>query len=94
MTIRVELDPETEARLKAEAHAKGLPLEKVVEQLLSEALTSRTSATGRMSVEEFQRMLDAMAAGSERLPDLPTASFTRESFYKDRPNGGDAVPPR
>ena len=31
MTIRVELNPETEARLKAEARAKGLPLEKVAE---------------------------------------------------------------
>ena len=30
MTIRVELNPETEARLKAEARAKGLAIEKVV----------------------------------------------------------------
>ena len=33
MTIRVELNPETEERLRAEARAKGLPLEKVAEQL-------------------------------------------------------------
>jgi hypothetical protein len=29
-------------------------------------------------------MLNALSAGSERLPNLPTESFTRESFYEDR----------
>ena len=94
MTIRVELNPETEARLKVEARAKGLPLEKVAEQLLKEALTKSTLSRGQMSVEEFHRMLDAMAEGSERLPDLPTESFSRESFYEDRLDGRDVVPRR
>jgi hypothetical protein len=94
MTIRVELNAESEARLKAEARAKGLPLEKVAEQLLKEALAGRTLSRGQMSVEEFHRMLDAMAKGSERLPDLPTESFSRASFYEDRLDGGDAVPRR
>lgn len=94
MTIRVDLSPETEARLKAEARAKGLPLEKVAEQLLHQALAEHTSPQGQMSVEEFHRMLDAMAEGSERLPDLPTEGFSRESFYEERLNGRDAVPRR
>lgn len=92
MAIRVELNPETEARLKAEARAKGLPLEKVAEQLLNQALTERTLSHGHMGVEEFHRMLAAMAEGSERLPDLPTESFTRASFYEDRLDGRNAVP--
>jgi hypothetical protein len=94
MSIRVELNPETEERLKAEARAKGLPVEKVAERLLNEALTGHSLSQGRMSVEESHRMLDAMAEGSEKLPDLPTESFSRESFYEDRLNGGDAVPRR
>ena len=94
MTIRVELSPETEARLKAEARAKGLPLEKVAEQLLREALIGSSFSQGQMSVEEFHQMLAAMAEGSERLPDLATESFSRESFYEDRLNGTDAVPRR
>jgi hypothetical protein len=94
MTIKVELNPETEARLKAEARAQGLPLEKLAEQLLKEALTPRPSSQGPMSVEEFHRMLHAIAEGSEKLPDLPTESFSRESFYEDRLNGGDALPHR
>ncbi len=94
MTIRVELNPETEARLKAEARAKSLPVETVAEQLLREALTGRAGSHGWLGVEESHRMLDAMAEGSEKLPDLPTESFSRESFYEDRLNGGDAVPRR
>ena len=47
-----------------------------------------------MSVDEFHRMLAAIAEGSERLPDLPTESFSRESFYEDRLDGRDAVPRR
>ncbi|MFZ0522285.1 MAG: hypothetical protein WAL95_14765 [Candidatus Acidiferrales bacterium] len=83
MTIRIELSPETEARLIAEARTKGLPLEKAAEQLLSDALTGRSSSRGLMTVEKFHRMLEAMAEGSEGLPDLPTASFSRASFYSD-----------
>ena len=94
MTIRVELNPEAEARLIAEARAKGLPLEKAAKQLLNEALNGLSLSRSRISVEEFHRMLAAMAEGSERLPDLPTESFSRESFYEDRLNGGDAVPRR
>ena len=94
MTIRVDLSPETEARLVAEARAQGLPLEKVAERLLKEALTGHSPSRGQMSVEEFHRMLTAIAEGSERLPDLPTESFSRESFYEDRLDGRDAVPRR
>jgi hypothetical protein len=94
MTIRVELSAETEARLKEEARAKGLPLEKVAEQLLKEVLTGRSSSRSQMSIEEFHRMLAAMAEGSEHLPDLPTESFSRESFYEDRLDGRDALPRR
>jgi hypothetical protein len=94
VTIKVQLNAETEARLKAEARAQGLPLETVAEQLLKEALARRSLSNGQMSVEEFHRMLEVMAAGSEKLPELPTESFSRESFYEDRLDGRDAVPRR
>lgn len=84
MTLQVKLNPETEARLAAEARAQGLSLEKAAERLLQEALSSRTGPQGNLTVEEFHAMLGALAAGSEQLPDLPTQSFTRESFYEDR----------
>lgn len=92
MTIRVDLSPETEARLVAKARAQGLPLEEVAGRLLQEALAERPLSRSRMSVAEFHRMLDAMAEGSEKLPDLPTEIFSRQSFYEDRLDGRDAVP--
>ena len=94
MTIQLKLNSETEARLIAEARSKGLAPETVAEQLLQEALSAHPSAQGRMSVEEFHQMLHGMAQYSERLPDLPTESFTRESFYEDPQDGGDDLPRR
>jgi hypothetical protein len=84
MTIQVELNPEAQARLAAVAQAQGVPLEKVAERLLNEALASRFVPQGNLSVEEFRTMLDAMAEGSEKLPALATETFTRECFYEDR----------
>jgi hypothetical protein len=84
MTINVELNPEIEARLAAEARARGVPLEKAAESLLQEALDSRSTTQERLSVEEFHAMLEALAKGSETLPNLATESFTRESYYEDR----------
>jgi hypothetical protein len=84
MTIHVELKPEIAAQLAAEASAQGLPLEKVAERLLQEALASRSVLQGTLSVEKFHAMLKSLASGSEALPNLPTETFTRESFYEDR----------
>ena len=94
MTIRFELSPEMEATLIAEARAQGLPLEKVAEQLLREALKERSPVRDQLSVQDFHRMLSAMKEGSEGLPDLPTESFSRETFYEDRLDGGNAIPGR
>jgi hypothetical protein len=91
MTIQVKLNPDTEARLIAEARAKGVPPETIAEQLLQEALTGRSLSRGQLSAEEFHRMLDKMAEGSEKLPELPTESFSRESFYEDRLDGRGAL---
>lgn len=84
MTIQVELNPEIEAQLVAEARVRGIPLEKVAERLLQEALATRFAPQGNLTSEGFHAMLDALSAGSEGLPNLPTESFTRESFYEDR----------
>jgi hypothetical protein len=84
MTIQVELNPEIEAQLVAEARVRGIPLEKVAERLLQEALTSLSVPQGNLTLEGFHTMLNALSAGSEGLPNLPTESFTRESFYEDR----------
>jgi hypothetical protein len=84
MTIQVEISPEVEAQLVAEARAQGIPPEKVAERLLQEALATRPIPQGNLTVEELHAMLNAIAEGSDKLPRVPTSAFTRESFYEDR----------
>lgn len=84
MTIQVELSPETEARLAAAAQARGIAPEKYAGTLLQDVLASSAAGSGKLTVEEFHSMLHALAEGSERLPNIPTEAFTRESFYEDR----------
>ena len=84
MMIEVELTPESEARLAAEAQARGMALEKYAGSLRQEVLAAPIRRSGPMTVEKFHAMLEALARGSERLPNLPTETFSRESFYEDR----------
>jgi hypothetical protein len=84
MTIQVELSPEAEARLTAEAQAHGIPTEEYASRLLQLRLTAPPAPSGKMTVEEFHQMLEEIAVGSEKLPNPSTSSFTRESFYEDR----------
>jgi hypothetical protein len=94
VTIKVDLNPETEARLVAQARSQGVPLEQLAERLLQEALKAGSLPSGTLTVEEFRQMLDGIAEKSDELPNLPTESFSRESFYEDRLNGRDSVPRR
>jgi len=55
----------------------------VAERFLKEPLTAIPAASGRLSVEEFHQMLDAISEGSENLPELRTETFSRKSFYSD-----------
>ena len=84
MTIQVELNPELEARLAAKARAQGMPLERAAARILEEAMAFQFTASRDFTVGDFHALLASMAEGSERLPNLPTESFTRESFYQDR----------
>ena len=44
----------------------------------------------QLRIQQFHHMLYTLARGAERLPNLPTESFTRESFYEDRSITNDA----
>ena len=84
MTIQIELNPEMMERLAAEAEAQGIGLEEYAERLLREAIATHSEPQGQLSVAELHAMLDGIAEGSEKLPRVSTAAFTRESFYEDR----------
>ena len=81
--IQIELRPEVEARLAAEAQARGVEMRAYVESLLEQAVATGTVSPRQRTRKEMEAFFEAMAANSEKIPQLPDAAFTRESFYQD-----------
>lgn len=84
MTIQVELSPETEARLAAEAVAHGMALEVYVSEILQERAPNYATGTGKLTAEDVDEMTRELTRGSENLPVLPPEVNNRESYYEDR----------
>jgi hypothetical protein len=82
MPILVELSPEKEARLTAEALLRGIAPEQYAGKLLDDALSPPSK--GKLTREDLRAMLKEVGEGWENRPKLPTSAFTRESFYQDR----------
>lgn len=80
MQITIEVPDE----LAQMAKARGLTPERYVAALIEDAARSAPQPLHlkepRMSAQEF---VHAMAANSDRIPQLPDEAFTRESFYQD-----------
>ncbi len=81
MAIQVELNPEMEARLAAEAQSCGMALEEYAQRLLQEAIDSVPRRRSRASQQEFRRFLDALASKAPNVPELPAETFSREMIY-------------
>ena len=84
MTIQVEISPEAEARLKADAMVRGIALEKYAGKLLEDAIPTYATGTGRLTREDLRAMREELTRGSEKLPVLPPEATERASFYEDR----------
>ena len=84
MTIQVELSPEVEARLAADAVARGLALEQYAGKLLAEAAAAGIIGAGRLEPGDVDEMTKVMTTGSEHLPILPPEVNDRASYYEDR----------
>jgi hypothetical protein len=81
MTIRVELNPEMERQLVAEALARGIALELYAQRLLQEAMASKSKGRSRASQEEFRAFLNALASKAPNVPQLRSETFSREMIY-------------
>jgi hypothetical protein len=82
MTVRLNLPPQVEQAYLAEAHAKGLSLEDLVQDVL---LARQPSPAGRQLppdewVREFKAWVESHAGNSVVLPD---SAMERESIYGD-----------
>jgi hypothetical protein len=81
MTIHVELSPEMETQLAADAKTRGIPMESYAQRLLQEAITSRSSRLSRASQQEFRAFLDALTSKSPDASQLRSDTFSREMIY-------------
>jgi len=70
--------------IAAQAQVRGLTPENYVEKLIDDAAhvgpKPLPPAKPKMDMESF---FQAMAAYSDKIPQLPDEAFTRESFYQD-----------
>jgi hypothetical protein len=81
MTIRVELNPEMERQLAAEALTCGIALELYAQRLLPDAMATRGKGRSRLSQEEFRAFLDALASKAPNVPRLRSETFSHEVIY-------------
>jgi hypothetical protein len=84
MTIEVEVSPEVEASLRAEAELHGMELPKYAGKILEERRHRYATGTGILKPGDVEEMTRALTLGSENLPVLPPEATERASFYEDR----------
>ena len=81
MTVRLELKPDVEANLAAQARARGIPLDAYLQSVIEDL--ARTEAARPASLQDLRLTLDALAEMGRDLPHLPSSAFSRESIYLD-----------
>lgn len=84
MTIQIEISPEAEARLVADAIVHGIALEKYAGKLLEDAIPTYATGTGILSPGDVKAMTKELTKGSERMPILTIEANERSSYYEDR----------
>lgn len=84
MTLQLEISPELETSLAADARLLGMDLSRYAQKVLGERRPVVASQPRPLSVEEVRVLSERLSAGSENLPVLPLEVNNRESYYEDR----------
>src|SRR5207253_9177074 len=85
--VTIEVPPATEQKLREKASLHGKSLEFYLQELLQRDVLSTNGAAvplaqGELSVEELDRLLDALSQTPTVLPSLP-ADFSRKDIYAE-----------
>jgi hypothetical protein len=83
MTIKLDLKPEVQEQLLAQARGRGVSLESYVASVLEDRVLPVPRR--RPTLEEFEADLEAIAEGTDDSPVLPPEALTREGIYGDHP---------
>jgi hypothetical protein len=79
MEIRVNVPDE----LATQAHARGVPVETYVEELLAQQVTVTPAGSRQLRTpEQIRTWLDSLAQFSDKIPPLPD-TISREWIYSD-----------
>jgi hypothetical protein len=84
MTLTIELDAETEARLTAQATQRGVSPEQYAGDLLRIYTPGIPSGDGKLTKQILEDLTRELTRGSEKLPVLSPEANNRESYYEDR----------
>ena len=80
----ISLPPDLAEQVAATAKAESRTISELFRETYREYRARHTQSANKLSSNQFQSMLSALAEGSEGLPAVPSEAFTRESFYEDR----------
>jgi hypothetical protein len=82
MSLTIELTPEQEAELAAQAKRAGVDPAEIARRLLAASLPTASNAERRqLTPEERIPLMDAMTEMNRGLPHLPDSAFDRENIY-------------
>jgi hypothetical protein len=86
MTLTLELSPEREAALKAQAQARGMSVEEWLLELTKQTRPAAArSLQDELTPEEWVRQFNAWVDGHDcTAPPLSDEAISRESIYPDR----------
>jgi hypothetical protein len=81
--LTVELSPETEARLAAEARVRGLGVAAYAAKLLDESAPPPATPRPGRRLQEIRAWLNELAQFSDKIPPMSGETFSREMIYRD-----------
>ena len=86
MTIKLDLKPETEARLITQAAARGVSVEQYLYSLIENLLTENQPFDPAKNTEDWVELLEAFCNNPAlaNVPPLSDKAISRESIYRER----------
>ena len=81
MSVTLDLPPELEARVEAQAAVQELPVADYIQAMLEQVVLPHPAVPHTVTLEEFDDIMDQLASGSEASSLSPI--LTREEIYLD-----------
>jgi hypothetical protein len=85
MSINLELSPDTEARLIAQAAARGMSVEELLKTTIDTLLATSDPLSSAVSPQKrAEKFVNWARSHTTRTPPLSDEAISRESIYRER----------